>query len=118
MAGVAGRAATALYKRNLMMEKKKLGQSDPKKIFADRAWPVTRGPVPKLFVNDDMTQERARIAAKARKLKRDKKIEDTWARGGVVFVKSNGVIRRITEMRCLMLLVQPTEVKQAVVATD
>ncbi|XP_070184945.1 uncharacterized protein [Littorina saxatilis] len=95
------------YKRNLMMEKKKLSQSDPKKLFSDRAWPVSKGPVPKLFINDDLTQERAKIAAKARTYKREKTIEDTWVRDGVVFVKMNGVVRRITELRCLLFLVQP-----------
>ena len=40
-------------------------------------------------VNDDLTRERCRVAARARQLKRDKKVKDTWVRDGEIYVKKN-----------------------------
>ena len=35
------------------------------------------------------TRERSRVAARARQLKRDKKVKDTWVRDGEIYVKKN-----------------------------
>ena len=37
----------------------------------------------------DLTRERSRVAARARQLKRDKKVKDTWVRDGEICVKKN-----------------------------
>ena len=46
-------------------------------------------PAGRVYVNDDLTRERSRVAARARQLKRDKKIKDTWVRDGEIYVKKN-----------------------------
>ena len=43
----------------------------------------------RVYINDDRTRERCRVAARARQLKRDKKIKDTWVRDGEIYVKNN-----------------------------
>jgi len=63
-----------------------------------------RGIKNKVFLNDDLTSARAKIAAEARGKKKSKAIEDTWVRDGVVFVKSNDTIHRILTMRQLNAL--------------
>jgi len=61
----------------------------------------SRGTKNKVFLNDDLTSVRAKIAAEARGKKKSKAIEDTWVRDGVVFVKSNDTVHRILTMRQL-----------------
>ncbi|XP_070182784.1 uncharacterized protein [Littorina saxatilis] len=92
------------FKLSLMRNKKNLSQTDPRKIFPDRAWPAARTPTPKHFINDDLTQARSELAAKARQLKREKKLEDTWVRDGVVFAKQGSAVSRVTTMRGLLAL--------------
>ena len=46
-------------------------------------------PAGRVCVNDDLTRETSRVAARARQLKRDEKIMDTWARDGEIYVKKN-----------------------------
>ncbi len=41
-----------------------------------------------LFINDDLTKARSKIAAKCRQLLKDKKINGTWVKAGVIFVKN------------------------------
>ena len=43
----------------------------------------------RVYINDDLTRERSRVAARARQLKRDKKIKDTWVRDVEIYVKNN-----------------------------
>ena len=40
-----------------------------------------------IFVNEDMTRIRGKIACEARQLRRDGKVLDTWTRDGIIFVK-------------------------------
>ncbi len=49
----------------------------PESAAAAAAMPVP-SPAGRVYVNDDLTRERSRVAARARQLKRDKKIKDTW----------------------------------------
>ncbi|KAL8623698.1 hypothetical protein ACOMHN_004763 [Nucella lapillus] len=46
-------------------------------------------PVPKpgdrIYVNDDLTRVRAQLAAKARRFKREKKVQDTWVYDGDIY---------------------------------
>jgi hypothetical protein len=44
---------------------------------------------PRIFVNDDMTKLRASLAARARDIKKSGKIEDTWCRDGIIFIKKS-----------------------------
>ena len=51
---------------------------------------------PAVFVNEDLTKTRADLAKRARKLKSDGKISDTWTRDGVIFLKlKEGQIVRV-----------------------
>ena len=42
-----------------------------------------------VFVNEDMTRIRGKIAWEARQLRRDGKVLDTWTRDGIIFVKKS-----------------------------
>jgi hypothetical protein len=42
---------------------------------------------PRIFVNDDLSKQRSILAAKARGLKKDDRIGDTWSNDGVIFIK-------------------------------
>ena len=46
-------------------------------------------PAGRVYVNDDLTRERSRVAARVRQLKRDKKIKDTWVRDREIYEKMN-----------------------------
>ena len=52
---------------------------------------TTPVPLPegRVYVKDDLTRETSSVADRARRLKRDKKIKDTWVRGGEISVKKN-----------------------------
>ena len=41
----------------------------------------------RIFINEDMTRIRGKIAWEARQLRRDGKLIDTWTRDGIIFVK-------------------------------
>ncbi|KAL8591291.1 hypothetical protein ACOMHN_060593 [Nucella lapillus] len=56
---------------------------------------------PRIYINDDMTQIRAEIAAAARASKKKGKVTDTWVRDGVVFVKTGDTVHRVTTRRML-----------------
>ncbi|KAL8559688.1 hypothetical protein ACOMHN_002221 [Nucella lapillus] len=56
---------------------------------------------PRIYINDDMTQLRAEIAAAARASKKKGKVTDTWVRDGVVFVKTGDTVHRVTTRRML-----------------
>ena len=60
-----------------------------------------------IYINDDLTKVRSEIAARARQMKREKKIEDTWCRDGYIYVKTGedgSMTRRLTTMRELLVL--------------
>ena len=59
----------------LMQRKKKLKTLDVKKVFKTDS----------IYINEDLTKERARLAKTARDLKKSGKILDTWTRDGVIF---------------------------------
>lgn len=97
-------------KRALMTVKKQLFSKDPTQIFPSLSWPTRRSQGggdatvqpdtgPRIFINDDLTKTRAEVAGMARQKKREKAIEDTWCRDGVIFIKYNDTIHRITTKR-------------------
>jgi len=51
---------------------------------------------PGAYINEDLTKPRVHLFAQTRKLKREKKIIDTWTKMGVIFIKLlNGEIKKI-----------------------
>ncbi|KAL8570590.1 hypothetical protein ACOMHN_008947 [Nucella lapillus] len=62
-------------------------------------------PVPKpgnrIYVNDDLIRVRAQLAARARRFKREKKVQDTWVYDGDIYVKRGDVIIKIVSDRHL-----------------
>jgi exosome complex exonuclease DIS3/RRP44 len=101
------------YREQLMRARKNLRSINMKARMPNLDWssiPLPRrhdetsptSTTPKVFINEDLTRERSRIAAKARELKRQKLISDTWTRDGVVFAKRNdSTILRMTTYRDL-----------------
>ena len=74
-------------KVSLLKAKRKLKEIDTVKLFG-----ATR-----IFLNEDLTKERAAVAAEARKMKKEGRIADTWTRDGIIFIKTrDGSLRRIT----------------------
>ena len=80
-----------------------LNKIDATKIFADSQWPAlparSTARVHRLYINEDLTKTRAEVAARARQLKRDGKLDDTWTRDGIIFVKKGDSVHRITTVR-------------------
>ncbi|KAK7089187.1 uncharacterized protein [Littorina saxatilis] len=68
-----------------------MGFSPPASAAEAAAQSTLRG----VFVNDDLTRQRARLAAKARRLKQDRRIQDTWVRDGEIFIKRNEKITTV-----------------------
>jgi hypothetical protein len=76
-----------------MKGRKTLSKVDGASIFPNVDWP----PLPSLddgrrarqriFVNEDLTKPRSKVAALARRLKKEEKIDDTWVKDGSIFVK-------------------------------
>ena len=64
------------------------------RISGSSATPASR----KIFINEDLTRIRAHVAAKARQLKRDQIISDTWTRDGFIFMKKNNSSCKIDTM--------------------
>ena len=85
------------HKEALVKARRALKQTDGAKIVPSADWPpLARNsgswatPASrKIFINEDLTRIRAHVAAKARQLKRDQRISDTWTRDGFIFVKKN-----------------------------
>ena len=75
----------------LMKMKKNLRDLDTMKHFGCR----------KIFLNEDLTKTRAEIASAARKMKKESNIDDTWTRNGVICVKKDGRIVKVTTMKQL-----------------
>ena len=80
------------YKEALIKARRNLGSVDGSQLFGDLNWPC-RPPingkpfVHRIYVNDDLTKLRAQVAAKARDLKKTKRIDDTWVRDGAIHIK-------------------------------
>ena len=51
--------------------------------------------------NDDLTAARSKVAAAARARKRERTVDETWVKDGVVFVKVNDNVHRVQTMRQL-----------------
>ena len=58
-------------------------------------------PAERIFINDDLTRARAKLAAQARQMKRDKKLQDTWVFDGEVFVKVKEKVIKLSSERHL-----------------
>lgn len=81
------------HKASMMRAKKKLRDVDCQKLFRSHS---------KVYINEDLTAARADMAAKARKMKKDGRIQDTWTWDGTIFVKKlDGAVRRITTIKGL-----------------
>ncbi|KAL8609191.1 hypothetical protein ACOMHN_058811 [Nucella lapillus] len=101
------------YKSMLMTAKKKLPAVDVKKLFPNADWPALPhssqssrsrpgGPaavVPRVYINHDLTRERAEIAWMVRYFKRQRKIDDTWVYDGVIFVRQGESTYRVATKR-------------------
>ena len=96
------------HKEALMKARRGLNKVDAAKLFPNADWPSLptpssavgkAAPVRKIFVNDDLTRTRAKVAARARQLKREKKIDDTWTRDGIIFLKKGESIYRVVKER-------------------
>ena len=95
------------HKEALMKARRALKQIDGAKIVPSADWPPlarnsgsSATPASrKIFINEDLTRIRAHVAAKARQLKRDQRISDTWTRDGFIFVKMNNSSYKIATMR-------------------
>ena len=72
------------YKEAMMKARRGLNKIDATKIFPDSQWPAlparSTARVHRLYINEDLTRTRAEVAARARQLKRDGKLDDTWTR--------------------------------------
>ena len=84
-----------------MKARRGLNKIDATKIFPDSQWLAlparSAARVHRLYINEDRT--RAEVAARARQLKRDGKLDDTWTRDGFIFVKKGDSVHRITTVR-------------------
>lgn len=96
------------HREQLMRARKNLKSVDLKATFPDLSWssvpvPAGRGQgSPRVYLNEDLTRERARLAATARDMKKGKRVLDTWTRDGAVFVKRlDSSIIRVTSLRQL-----------------
>jgi cell division septum initiation protein DivIVA len=92
------------HKAALMRSRKNLSTVDGAALFTDVTWPAlesTNRTVHKIFINDDLTQTRSKVAVKARELKRDKRVDDTWVRDGAIHVKRGESKFVFTRMRDL-----------------
>ena len=97
----------------MMKARRGLNKIDATKIFPNSQWPAlparSTARVHKLYINEDLTETRAEVAARARQLKRDGKLDDTWTRDGklddtwtwdgIIFVKKGDSVHRITTVR-------------------
>ena len=56
--------------------------------FKLKEFNATHSPDRRIFINEDLTAYRAQIAAAARLLKKERKINDTWTASGNIMVKT------------------------------
>jgi hypothetical protein len=88
-------------KRSLITSRKELKSKRGNLIYPALKWNSGQG---KIFINDDLTTARARLAKEARDRKKRGDLQDTWVRDGVVFVKKGDSIIRVITMRQLAAL--------------
>ena len=94
-------------KNELMRARKNLKGVRPDQLFPDLDWPaLPRRREVGLYINEDLTQVRANVASRARKLKRENIITDTWTRDGLIFIKKGDNVRKITTLREIDSLTQ------------
>lgn len=94
--------ATYKGKRALTSRRSALKGKGGKVIFPDLKWTNDIG---RIFINDDLTAARSRVASEARSKKKQGNIKDTWVLDGVIFVKKNNdTVHRVTCMRQLLTL--------------
>jgi hypothetical protein len=99
------------HKAALMKGRKSLKDVDAAGLFPHPNWPALPAhtdrsrpaPVHRIFINDDLTKSRSLLAARARKLKKDKRVDDTWVRDGTIFVKCGESKKAFTTLRDLDL---------------
>ncbi len=61
----------------------------------------------RIYINEDMTRIRGKIAWEARQLRRDGKLIDTWTRDGIIFVKkSENNVKSFTAITALKLFTE------------
>jgi hypothetical protein len=94
------------HKAALMRGRKNLRTVDGANLFTDVSWPTlsssnSKPAIHKIFINDDLTKTRSQVAKKARELKKDKRVDDTWVRDGAVHVKRGESKFVFTNMRDL-----------------
>ncbi|XP_070175357.1 uncharacterized protein [Littorina saxatilis] len=95
------RCKAAIMKARKKLREVNVTKVNVTKVVPSAHWPVLTGAAnrhssgsrgnalaPKVCIIKDLTRTRAGVAAKARQLKRDKKITDTWTRDNVIFVKT------------------------------
>lgn len=90
-------------KRALTLVRKELKNKKGNNIYPDLKWGKSQVQGQgKIFINDDLTATRAKVAKEARDKKKNGDVQDTWVRDGMIFVKKNDNIIRITNMQQLM----------------
>ena len=62
---------------------------DARKELKDNPWSNPDGSTAKVYLVEDLTQRRAKLAYEARVLKRAKAIQDTWTFEGRIFIRDN-----------------------------
>jgi len=97
-------------KNSIVRSRKNLKNKTGPSILPKLNWLLTRGGNGqgdvagrgnKIFINDDLTAVRSKVAAAARARKRERTVDETWVKDGVVFVKVNDNVHRVQTMRQL-----------------
>nr|KAG5703329.1 hypothetical protein BaRGS_025571 [Batillaria attramentaria]KAG5710831.1 hypothetical protein BaRGS_026982 [Batillaria attramentaria] len=100
--------STYRAKEAVMKARRGLAKVDATSVFPAVDWPTLSKAASsngqpalahRIYVNEDLTSARADLAAKARALKKKGKVEDTWVRDGLVFLKRNSTVHRLTTLR-------------------
>lgn len=100
------------HREGLLRARKNLSSVDVAKTFPDLDWtqvpvPPPRSPrskpfTPRIYLNEDLTRERGKIATAARELKKGERVTDTWTRDGVIFIKRrDSSVIKVTTFRQL-----------------
>lgn len=87
-------------KRGLMSCRKNLKSKSGAQILPGLKWSGE-----KVFLNDDLTAVRAKVAKAARDLKKQQRVDETWVWDGVVFVKRRDTVHRVSSLRQLHSIV-------------
>ena len=88
-----------------MKARRGLNKIDATKIFPESQWLAlparSTARVHRLYINEGLTKTRAEVAARARQLKRDGKLDDTWTAS---FLSRRETVHRITTVREIHVL--------------